>query len=523
MPLLLVQRYVAVGLFLALLIACVCLVAVDGTGSASDHNRKCTDADAIDHAETRELNDNLSKLTHGSTFFSIFSVALDKKCPFWADNNMCAIRECSVCGCDDNEVPPAWRRDSAAAKEACPTKKPLDKLHGVDRSLPSFLARGKRQRWQRDAQNLAWTVQDSESETHFVDLRKNPEQYTGYTGTHANSIWSAVYNENCFQYATKCKSGGCEADACKSERVLYRLISGVHTSITAHLGKRYLFKNGTWGENRDVYMARIANDPERAKNLNVAFALVARAVAKASSCLKPEKYKYVTGDDENDAFTRAELANVLKSPLLQADCKKPTFDESDMFVESSRHRLPEFREKFRNISKIMDCVGCEKCRLWGKLQFLGVGTALRILFDKKVPKLHRNEVIALVNLLQQLSSSTLWVDKMERQTSASATERSRSVATVVMAVFGAFALYGVVLASSGSNHLSRREASKIASRNGSSAKGAFANEECTGEELHSPVSNGVSSDETKSLPKKKKLRQPKKRARRTAASETEVN
>lgn len=23
---------------------------------------------------------------------------------------------------------------------------------------------------------------------------------------------------------------------------------------------------------------------------------------------------------------------------------------------------------FRNISQIMDCVGCDKCRLWGKLQ-----------------------------------------------------------------------------------------------------------------------------------------------------------
>lgn len=28
----------------------------------------------------------------------------------------------------------------------------------------------------------------------------------------------------------------------------------------------------------------------------------------------------------------------------------------------------EFREKFRNISRIMDCVGCDKCKLWGKLQ-----------------------------------------------------------------------------------------------------------------------------------------------------------
>jgi hypothetical protein len=33
------------------------------------------------------------------------------------------------------------------------------------------------------------------------------------------------------------------------------------------------------------------------------------------------------------------------------------------------------------ISAIMDCVGCEKCRLWGKLQVLGLGTALKILFS----------------------------------------------------------------------------------------------------------------------------------------------
>jgi hypothetical protein len=33
------------------------------------------------------------------------------------------------------------------------------------------------------------------------------------------------------------------------------------------------------------------------------------------------------------------------------------------------------------LSAIMDCVGCEKCRLWGKLQVLGLGTALKILFS----------------------------------------------------------------------------------------------------------------------------------------------
>lgn len=41
----------------------------------------------------------------------------------------------------------------------------------------------------------------------------------------------------------------------------------------------------------------------------------------------------------------------------------------------------DFKEHFRNISRIMDCVGCEKCRLWGKIQVSGVGTALKILFS----------------------------------------------------------------------------------------------------------------------------------------------
>ena len=28
----------------------------------------------------------------------------------------------------------------------------------------------------------------------------------------------------------------------------------------------------------------------------------------------------------------------------------------------------EFRVHYKNITKIMDCVGCTRCRVWGKLQ-----------------------------------------------------------------------------------------------------------------------------------------------------------
>ena len=56
----------------------------------------------------------------------------------------------------------------------------------------------------------------------------------------------------------------------------------------------------------------------------------------------------------------------------------------------------------------MDCVGCEKCRLWGKLQITGLGTALKILFSYQNPtqvRLSRSELVALMNVFHRLSES----------------------------------------------------------------------------------------------------------------------
>lgn len=64
----------------------------------------------------------------------------------------------------------------------------------------------------------------------------------------------------------------------------------------------------------------------------------------------------------------------------------------------------------------MDCVGCDKCRLWGKLNVHGMGTALRILFadlpHEKIQngswrrfELSRNDVVALFNSIGRFASS----------------------------------------------------------------------------------------------------------------------
>jgi hypothetical protein len=51
--------------------------------------------------------------------------------------------------------------------------------------------------------------------------------------------------------------------------------------------------------------------------------------------------------------------------------------------ESAIKLKEEFKEKFRNISKIMDCVGCDKCRLWGKLQVSGLTSVSRCIKENK--------------------------------------------------------------------------------------------------------------------------------------------
>jgi len=104
------------------------------------------------------------------------------------------------------------------------------------------------------------------------------------------------------------------------------------------------------------------------------------------------------------------------SLISAAQIAAPSFDESRMFDPNDPTIKAEFRERFRNVSRIMDCVGCDKCRLWGKLQTSGYGTALKVLFEFDPEKseefhLRRTEVVSLMVTLQRLSHSIWAVER----------------------------------------------------------------------------------------------------------------
>ena len=83
--------------------------------------------------------------------------------------------------------------------------------------------------------------------------------------------------------------------------------------------------------------------------------------------------------------------------------------------------MDDCRRVFRNISEILDCVGCDKCKLHAKMEFLGLGTALKILFTKDALStdfLQRNELIALIVTLSKYSDAVKFINDMEARIAA---------------------------------------------------------------------------------------------------------
>lgn len=155
------------------------------------------------------------------------------------------------------------------------------------------------------------------------------------------------------------------------------------------------------------------------------YMLIYRAITKMNRYLK--KLKFNSDDPEEDSFIQTALNNITQ---ISPECPK-NFDRVLFASNSKPHIVDEMRKRFRNITSIMDCVSCERCRLWGKIQTLGVGTALKILFasENKVQwsrtTFRRCEIVALFNVFGRFSESIIAVEHFRREYKAVPRLRSR--------------------------------------------------------------------------------------------------
>ncbi|XP_019412137.1 PREDICTED: ERO1-like protein alpha [Crocodylus porosus] len=414
---------------------CFCRV----TGSLDD----CTcDVETIDTFNNYKLFPQLNKLLE-SEYFKYYKVNLKKPCPFWTDNSHCGIRDCAVEPCKSDEVPDGIRsashKYSEEAHNLAGECEEAQRLGAVNRSLSEEAQKAM----------LQWTQHDDSSDSFCEadDIQASPDP-----AIQAMRVALCAYAESSavavdphelrrLAAAVACSSSDslgffCSfpghafykwlKGVCVEKRAFYKLISGLHSSINIHLSARYLLQDTwaekKWGHNVTEFQQRFdeiltrGEGPRRLKNLYFIYLIELRALSKVLPYFDRPGFQLFTGNQVKDAETKALLLQILhltKSFPLH-------FDENSLFAGNAREAAKlkeEFRFHFRNISRIMDCVGCFKCRLWGKLQTQGLGTALKILFSEKLIEkmsesspsqafqLTRQEIVALMNAFGRISTS----------------------------------------------------------------------------------------------------------------------
>ncbi|CAD5206366.1 unnamed protein product [Bursaphelenchus okinawaensis] len=401
---------------------------------------------SLDYFNNHKVYGLIQKLLQ-SDFFKFYKVNMERPCPFWPDERECSSRECGIEHCDE-EVPEALRRPSSfvsivGEEEVDAPCVPSNQFDPLDRSLSDTdKAQLADMEDFEDSSDRFCDVEDDDSnDLHYVNLLKNPERYTGYKGQSAQKVWMSIYRENCFKPDPRFDKDfllhPTPTGMCLEKRVFYKLISGLHSAITVSIAS-YNYKpavggfgSGTWFRNIEMFKNRFGDKwgtegPERLMNVYFVYLLELRAIVKAAPYLQAELF--YTGNEEEDMKTK----EAMKALIAICEQYESHFDETKLFkgVESQARLLrEEFRQHFVNISRIMDCVGCDKCRLWGKLQTHGMGTALKILFSDlphsetrsvlsgraTVPfKLSRNEVVALIQSFGRYSSAIFEVDEFRR-------------------------------------------------------------------------------------------------------------
>ncbi|KAG2078917.1 endoplasmic oxidoreductin [Suillus decipiens] len=371
-----------------------------------------------------ELYGTLGELVQ-TPFFKYFQVDLYRECPFWQENGFCMNRECGITTVDESEIPEKWRAAALSKIELPPLEERI--------LLPGC--------YYRDSD---FCFLDDMTEGEYVDLTLVPERYTGYSGPSAHRVWKSIYEENCFGLSElnlltarsparvtlpdtltdvlREPTNGANADGeCLEKRVYYKIISGLHASISTHICLEYLNQTtGEIGPNLQCFVTSVASHPERLQYIYFNTVLLLRAISRIGPYLRDYDYCSMSTSAHHDHVLAEDIQEEAKtlatlSKVIDIAEHVGKFDERVLFRGENANILKEeFKVHFRNVSRIMDCVGCDKCRLWGKVQTTGLATALKILFEmdeaaldphKNHNLLQRSEVVALINTLHRFSES----------------------------------------------------------------------------------------------------------------------
>ena len=374
----------------------------------------------------KEIRPYIESLVRTS-YFRYFKIDLDKQCKFWNAQHFCATQNCAV------EVLEDFNWTQVTNENLKPSKLGEIKLPDV-----TAIENPIETEEVETCEDLDYCHIDDNHECVYVNLLNNPERFTGYGGNQSFDVWKAIYSENCFPNTNPMSMNfngeqAQEQEQCTEKNLFYRLVSGMHASIAVHLSNEYLCsRTGEFYPNLSVFMERVGKFNDRLSNIYFNYALVAQSLVKLSEILPLKEFIRSGYDDispaqkqhlvsNNDTDVNEVYDTLLFDDIIPSIASNIVFNTSTLFDPSVDPNLKnEFRARFKNISAIMDCVGCDRCRMWGKIQTIGYGTALKILFESEDPvnahklKFRRIEIVALVNTLDRLSKSIQSINNFKK-------------------------------------------------------------------------------------------------------------
>lgn len=413
-------------------------------------------AEDVEAANDNQLGSILEELVE-TTFFRLVRINMESNsCPFWNAAEKAAEATCSGGLADEDEpdAPPACSitaPDSGSpfsssgfgggAASPPPPSLPIawsPATDRLDKTLSSnevgYIEETSSEGCNDDSLPEFWLDLCSGISLHkgaaqYVNLRLNPESWTGYNGS---AVWASIYDENCFS-----RVGGRDSNnggMCYEERILYRLLSGMHAATNIHIAKKYhppSKRKGreTWESKPSHFVSQYGDKPGQIANLHFSFVVLSRAVQKAASFIS----SYPFDATLEDAARTEKLVRRLVESSMMKSCSNVfgSFDETRMFTDPFSNTTTlkrQFKQVFLNISHVLDCVSCHKCRLHGKISMLGLGAALKILMlpsDMLTTSVSRDELVALINTLAKTSVAMKSVKELKLQYVANEGKRMR--------------------------------------------------------------------------------------------------
>ena len=187
----------------------------------------------------------------------------------------------------------------------------------------------------------------------------------------------------------------------------------MHTSVSSHLSEYFIdFKrpDDNARPNELMYHQKVGAFPDRLGNLAFAVQTLVRAYVRYIDLV--DKFAVDTGDFGEDMKTKQLLQKL--SDLL-SHVKDVAFRQEGIFGQKVAIAVQKkaYLQYFRNITQIMDCVDCVKCKVYGKMQILGIGVALRIMLKESGVALTRNELVAFINTMNKWTESLEIVERMK--------------------------------------------------------------------------------------------------------------